>query len=273
MSPGHDDHNQPAPPGALGGAPGVRWLAGDHHVHTQYSAGAMYRVIDQARHARAYGLDWLVITNHGGPEHSRIGVDKVHPKIVAARAELPDLLVFQGLEWNTPNADHGSVFVSPGPNEVAVLKDFEKMFDGSLMPPLKTAAQNAAAVAGITFLGERVRDGRSKRRSCWPIIPRTKGSTPPTSCAQLAGRRPERPRDLSTYSNRSSVETGPRPGRAASPVLSPLTIAPVNRPAVNRPARDSWAFSVARATPITTVPVAGTSTEVAGSCDTMLPTP
>ena len=159
MSPGHDDHNQPAPLAAPGSVSEVQWLAGDHHVHTQYSADGMYRVIDHARHARAYGLDWLVITDHGGREHSRIGVDTVHPEIMAARAELPDLLVFQGLEWNIPNADHGTVFVSPGPNEVVVLKEFEQMFDRSLMPPTNTPAQNEAmAVAGITFLGERVRE-------------------------------------------------------------------------------------------------------------------
>ena len=44
---------------------GYAWLAGDHHIHTQYSSDAQYRVIDQARHASAYGLDWMVITDHG----------------------------------------------------------------------------------------------------------------------------------------------------------------------------------------------------------------
>src|SRR3954470_6745577 len=30
------------------------WLAGDHHIHTQYSSDAMYRVSDHVRHASAY---------------------------------------------------------------------------------------------------------------------------------------------------------------------------------------------------------------------------
>src|SRR4051812_45499427 len=29
---------------------GYLWLAGDHHIHTQYSPDAMYRVIDHVRH-------------------------------------------------------------------------------------------------------------------------------------------------------------------------------------------------------------------------------
>ena len=58
---------------------GLRWLAGDHHIHTQYSGDGMYRVIDQARHAAAYGLDWMVITDHGGATHARIGVGPGQP--------------------------------------------------------------------------------------------------------------------------------------------------------------------------------------------------
>ena len=41
-----------------------------------------------------------------------------------------ETLVFQGLEWNIPSAEHGTVFVHPGRNEVAVLKEFENTFDG-----------------------------------------------------------------------------------------------------------------------------------------------
>ena len=65
---------------------GYSWLAGDHHIHTQSSNDAMYRVADQVKHASAYGLDWMVITDHGSVAHAKIGVDKVNPDIVAARA-------------------------------------------------------------------------------------------------------------------------------------------------------------------------------------------
>jgi len=139
----------------------LRWLAGDHHIHTQYSSDAMYRVSDQARHARAYGLDWIVITDHGSNAHARIGVEKVNPDIRAAREQLRDLLIYQGLEWNIPAAEHGNVFVTPGPNEVAVLKEFENGFDGTVKGANDpTPANEALATQGIQFLGSAVRSRR-----------------------------------------------------------------------------------------------------------------
>ncbi len=133
------------------------WLAGDHHIHTQYSSDAIYAVADQAQHAKAYGLDWLVITDHGSVEHARIGVDLVNPDIVAAREELEDTYIFQGLEWNIPGAEHGTVFVQPGPNEVAVLKEFENNYDGRVRgATASTPANEALAVAGIQWLGQQV---------------------------------------------------------------------------------------------------------------------
>ena len=77
-------------------------------------------------------MDWLVITDHGNVTHSKIGVEKVNPDIRAARAAYEDTLVFQGLEWNIPAAEHGTVFVHPGRNEVSVLKQFETDYDGSV---------------------------------------------------------------------------------------------------------------------------------------------
>jgi hypothetical protein len=118
----------------------------------------MYRVLDQAKRGHAYGLDWLVITDHGSNAHAKIGVDKVNPDILHARSALPGLLTFQGLEWNIPAAEHATVFVHPGKNEVDVLKRFEQTYDGSQQPTANTEAQNEAqAVAGIKFLGEQVR--------------------------------------------------------------------------------------------------------------------
>ncbi|MFD1938193.1 PHP domain-containing protein [Nonomuraea mangrovi] len=140
---------------------GFLWLAGDHHIHTQYSSDGQYRVVDQARHAQAYGLDWMVVTDHGSAAHAKIGVEKVNPDIVAAREQLKDLLIYQGLEWNIPAAEHATVFVHPGRDEVAVLKEFENAYDGSVRGAGdSTPANEALAVAGIRFLGEQVRKRR-----------------------------------------------------------------------------------------------------------------
>ncbi|WP_329138015.1 PHP domain-containing protein [Streptomyces sp. NBC_00670] len=139
------------------------WLAGDHHIHTQYSSDAKYRVIDQVRQANAHGLDWMVVTDHASEQHAKIGVEKVNPDIVAARDAIEDTLVFQGLEWNIPAAEHGTVFVHPGRNEVAVLKQFEATYDGGLnKATASTPANEALAIAGIDFLAAQVRRRKVK---------------------------------------------------------------------------------------------------------------
>ncbi|NUS83516.1 MAG: histidinol-phosphatase [Streptomyces sp.] len=157
---------EPAPASTASRSPrpgGYLWLAGDHHIHTQYSSDAKYRVIDHVRQANAHGLDWMVITDHGSETHAKIGVEKVNPDIVAARDQIDDTLVFQGLEWNIPAAEHGTVFVHPGKNEVAVLKEFENSFDGSVKKATSnTPANEALAIAGVNFLAEQVQRRRVK---------------------------------------------------------------------------------------------------------------
>ncbi|MFE2071001.1 histidinol-phosphatase [Streptomyces sp. NPDC059467] len=146
-----------------GRSAGYLWLAGDHHIHTQHSSDAKYRVIDHVRQGNAHGLDWMVITDHGSETHAKIGVEKVNPDIVAARDQIDDTLVFQGLEWNIPAAEHGTVFVHPGKNEVAVLKEFETSFDGSVKgASAGTAANEALAISGLNFLAEQVQRRKVK---------------------------------------------------------------------------------------------------------------
>jgi hypothetical protein len=151
-----------ADPGTRGRG-GFLWLAGDHHIHTQYSSDGKYRVVDQVRQGAKHGMDWLVITDHGSATHAKIGVEKVNPDIREAREAYTDTLVFQGLEWNIPAAEHGTVFVHPGRHEVEVLKQFETDYDGSVKgASASTPANEALAVAGLTFLAEQVRRRKVK---------------------------------------------------------------------------------------------------------------
>ncbi|WP_440102241.1 PHP domain-containing protein [Streptosporangium sp. H16] len=159
---------------------GYLWLAGDHHIHTQYSSDGIYKVSDQVQHGNAYGLDWMVITDHGGTTHAKIGVDKVNPDIVAARQAVKDALVFQGLEWNIPGAEHGTVFVAPGRNEVATLKEFENSFDGGVKNAGASTPQNEAlAIAGLNFLADAVRRRRVEAALFFANHPSRKGLDSP----------------------------------------------------------------------------------------------
>jgi hypothetical protein len=113
--------------------PGGSFYRGDHHIHTQYSPDAMNSVDRVVDHAAKYGLDWLVITDHGGVTHEKLSIDQVTPDIEMARREHPGTLVFQGLEWNIPGAEHATVFLPPGEHSVEVLRAFERGFDGAVL--------------------------------------------------------------------------------------------------------------------------------------------
>ncbi len=171
---------------------GFAWLAGDHHIHTQHSSDALYRVADQVQHAAAYGLDWMVITDHGSVAHAKIGVDKVNPDIVAAREQFGDeTLVFQGLEWNIPSAEHGTVFVHPGRHEVAVLKEFENAFDGVVTGTTSSSAANEErALEGLDFLAASVTKGRVRDAMFFANHPARKGLDSPHEIRGWRERQP-----------------------------------------------------------------------------------
>jgi hypothetical protein len=144
---------EPAAAAPAADDPELVYLVGDHHVHTQYSHDAKYTLAQVARRAAQYGLDWMVCTEHSNVGHHTIGAGLEHTDIGAARAENPRLLIFQGLEWYIPGAEHATVFTAPGAHEVEVLRQFERAYDGKLLGRADgTAANEALAVAAIRWL-------------------------------------------------------------------------------------------------------------------------
>ena len=120
-----------------------RWLAGDHHVHSQYSvdwndsttpptpivAGdARYPIPTNAERAREYGLTWMVSTDHGGPNHSKLNLELAYPELVGSRTSVPELIQFYGMEFDTPGADHSSMIVPHSNREQRTLYDLESQF-------------------------------------------------------------------------------------------------------------------------------------------------
>ena len=86
-----------APPEA--GRQGAQWLAGDHHVPSPVSVGwdkadpptpilgadATYPIPMNAIMARRFGLSWMVATDHGGPNHSKVNFEHAYPELLASR--------------------------------------------------------------------------------------------------------------------------------------------------------------------------------------------
>ncbi|MFI6038916.1 PHP domain-containing protein [Streptomyces sp. NPDC051315] len=213
---------------------GFLWLAGDHHIHTQYSSDGKYRVVDQVRQGARHGMDWLVITDHGSATHAKIGVEKVNPDIQEARSAHEDTLVFQGLEWNIPGAEHGTVFVHPGRNEVSVLKQFETDYDGSVQGASdSTPANEALAVAGLAFLGEQVRRRKVKDALMLANHPARRGVDSPHEIRAW--------RDATDPDHRIAVGFEGAPGHQAAGLPAPLGPARARGIYDNNPSANSFA--------------------------------
>ncbi len=212
---------------------GFLWLAGDHHIHTQYSNDGKYRVVDQVRQGARHGMDWLVITDHGNATHARIGVEKVNPDIREARDAHEDTLVFQGLEWNIPAAEHGTVFVHPGRNEVAVLKQFETDYDGSVKGASdSTPANEALAVAGLNFLADQVRRRKVKDALMLANHPARRGVDSPHEIRAW--------RDATGTRRRIAVGFEGAPGHQAAGLPAPLGMARARGIYDNNPSANSF---------------------------------
>ncbi|MEH7352637.1 phosphoesterase [Neobacillus drentensis] len=123
---------------------GAKWLAGDHHVHSEWSVGwdntknppqaikggdAIYPIVKNAENAKKYGLDWMVSTDHGGPNHSKVNLEQAYPELLISRQAVPDLLQFYGMEFDTPAADHSSLIIPKSDNESETLYNIESKFN------------------------------------------------------------------------------------------------------------------------------------------------
>lgn len=123
---------------------GRRWLPGDHHVHSEFSVGfdnstspptpiiggdAIYPLAVNAGKAREFGLSWIVSTDHGGPNHSKLDAEERYPSLLRARSAVPDVLQFYGMEFDTPAADHSSLIIPKVFDEKDILFDLESRFN------------------------------------------------------------------------------------------------------------------------------------------------
>ncbi len=146
---GHDDRGGLSAGASSPDRPraGRSWLAGDHHVHSRFSADyqadptdpaklptpllgkdGRYSIQKNAAEARAHGLDWMVTTDHGGPGHSKIAADLAYPELLAARQAEPGLILFYGMEFDTPGADHSSLILPRTAGEREQLRAIESGF-------------------------------------------------------------------------------------------------------------------------------------------------
>lgn len=126
-----------------------RWIAGDHHVHSWYSASykasadgksppdpikagdASNPIPTNVAKGAGFGLGWMVATDHGGPNHAQFNREQAYPEVLETRRRTPQVLLFFGMELNTPGAEHSSIIVPHTPAEREALFGIEKGYDRS----------------------------------------------------------------------------------------------------------------------------------------------
>jgi hypothetical protein len=131
-----------------------QWLAGDHHIHSKFSTGwdlttvppapviggdAIYATQKNAEMARKFGLSWMVTTDHGGPNHSKLNKEQAYPELLNSRKDVPDVIQFYGMELNTPAGEHNSLIIPFTDDEADVLEQLESGFDRLEAFPLDPA--------------------------------------------------------------------------------------------------------------------------------------
>lgn len=143
-----------------------QWLVVDHHVHSIYSHDAKYTMDMILDKAEEFGVDAIAFTEHSNWGHANEGGVWEANRIIHKAREERDILVFQGLEWYIPAAEHGTVLVAPGINEARILRTFELLYDGKLNrwekpDPATNEAEDweAKAVSAIQWLGEQKANG------------------------------------------------------------------------------------------------------------------
>lgn len=127
--------------------PGARWLAGDHHVHSRFSAtyaadpadptarprptlggDGPHTIVQNGAAARQFGLSWMVSTDHGGPGHSALNAEQAYPELLASRRETPSVIQFYGMEFDTPGSEHSTLIIPIHDGERDMLRRIESTY-------------------------------------------------------------------------------------------------------------------------------------------------
>jgi hypothetical protein len=103
--------------------------------------------------ARQYGLSWMVTTDHGGPNHSKLNLEQAYAELKESRKLVPDVLQFYGMELNMPAMDHHTLIIPNADDEWRTLFEIESRFDSNEAWPADPARNTEAMAAqAVTFM-------------------------------------------------------------------------------------------------------------------------
>ena len=205
---------------------GRRWLAGDHHVHSRFSAryaadpaapeappapqlggDGDHTIIENAEAAHRFGLAWMVSTDHGGPLHARLNAEQAYPEFLQARARVPGLILFYGMEFDTPWAEHSSLIIPQSARERDDLLHLETTY-GRRQPWPEDPARDTEA-----FMLEALRDMAAMTPR--PVVVVNHPSRSATGLREYGEVRPHQLRDWSEVTPRVVIGMEGAPGHQA----------------------------------------------------------
>ena len=147
-----------------------QWIAGDHHIHSRFSVGwdrdqdppapiiagdAIYPIPMNALMGKYYGLGWMVATDHGGPNHSRVNLEVAYPELLLSREAVPEVVQFWGMEFDTPGADHSSLIIPHTHDESERLRELESRFaKREPWPPDPTRDTEPRMLEALSFMAQ-----------------------------------------------------------------------------------------------------------------------
>ena len=179
-----------------------QWLAGDSHIHSHWSASydqtktppepligvdGRYSTPVNAHRARMYGLAWMVTTDHGGPNHSKLNISRAYAELKASREMVPEVLQFYGMELNMPAMDHHTLIIPNSEREASMLYDIESQFDANeAWPADPSRRQEAHAQRALEYM------------KGLPLLPLVFANHPSRSATGIGVYGSDEPRELRT---------------------------------------------------------------------------
>ena len=105
-----------------------------------------------AHRARMYGLSWMVTTDHGGPNHSKLNLTRAYAELKTSSDMVPEVLQFYGMELNMPAMDHHTLIIPNSEHEASMLYDIESRFDSQERGRRFYAKQEAQAKRALEHM-------------------------------------------------------------------------------------------------------------------------
>ena len=177
-----------------------QWLAGDSHIHSHWSADydetknppepiigvdGRYATPINAHRARIYGLSWMVTTDHGGPNHSKLNLTRAYGELKASREMVPEVLQFYGMELNMPAMDHHTLIIPNSEREASMLYDIESRFDSQEAWPRDPSRKKEAHA-----------EARAEYMKSLPLLPLMFANHPSRSATGIGVYGSNEPREL-----------------------------------------------------------------------------